>query len=176
MAKRAQIKFDKKAFATLVKQKIDEVYEDEANLKEIATKLLQINKRTIRKGIDPLTGEKFPKNTKQTIERRKQMAQINFTDPSYGPNKSNLTFTGQLVEAMKASVAKKQITIEVEDSKREPLVGAKGKLLKTRATNLDVQKGMRDIGRNMLGMTEEMTIALENFLIRKIKQKLRTLK
>lgn len=57
-------------------------------------------KQTVRDGIDPAGGE-FPALSKEWIERREKLAAVNSTHKDFSPSRSNLTFTGQLMDSLK---------------------------------------------------------------------------
>ncbi len=57
-------------------------------------------KRVTRAGVSPVTGKRFKRLKASTIKTRTRLAKLNKTHKSFGESKSNLTFTGQLVNAL----------------------------------------------------------------------------
>jgi len=80
-------------------------------LEEISAKII----KDIHSGKTTSDGrKKFAALEDSTIKRRKRLATVNRTDPSYSSNKSNLTFTGQLTRSIKAKVNRSQGLIIIE--------------------------------------------------------------
>jgi len=70
----------------------------------------------MRKGINPGTGKKFKKLEDSTIANRKRLAKFNKTHKNYSSARSNLTFTGQFLDSIKATVEKSKngVTMLIE--------------------------------------------------------------
>ncbi len=73
-------------------------------------------KKEIKSGKSPATGKSFRKLKDSTIESRKRRSKYNKTDASFSPSKSALTFSGQLVDSIKAKikVGAKSLNITIE--------------------------------------------------------------
>ncbi len=87
---------------------------------KVQDKLLGDLKKEIKSGKSPATGKNFRKLKSSTIESRRRRAEYNTTDPSFSPEKSALTFTGQLVNSIKAKVkvGAKSMRITIEPTGR----------------------------------------------------------
>ena len=77
-------------------------------------------KKEIKSGKSPATGKNFKRLKSSTIESRKKKSKHNKTDPSFSPGKSALTFSGQLVDSIKAKirVGAKSLNITIEPTGR----------------------------------------------------------
>lgn len=73
-------------------------------------------KKEIKSGKSPATGKNFRKLKDSTIESRRRRSKYNKTDASFSPSTSALTFTGQLVDSIKAKikVGAKSLNITIE--------------------------------------------------------------
>lgn len=56
------------------------------------------------RGIDPFTNRKYKALAPSTIERRKRLATVNSVDPNYSPRRSNITFTGETLDSLRARI------------------------------------------------------------------------
>lgn len=71
--------------------------------------------------------------------------------PDTSPGKSNLTATGQLLDAIKGKSSGSKVTIEIKGGKRKgELSGARSKL-----TNKEVRKYVEDNGRKFFELSEK---------------------
>ena len=61
-------------------------------------------KTTIRKGINPKTGQRYPALAKSTKDYRKFYAGVANTHQNFSPNKANVTFSGQLVDSLRSTI------------------------------------------------------------------------
>lgn len=91
-------------------------------------------------GTNTKTGRNFAGLKQSTIDRRKRLATVNRTDPAYSSDKSNLTFTGQLVRSIKARINRTKALVIIEPSgKRKAYRGIrKNKLKRTVLTNKEL--------------------------------------
>jgi len=120
--------------------------------------------KDIRKGTNIATGHRLKALKRPTSDdprtwriRRKELAQFNTTHKSYGPNKSNLTFTGEFVNSIKGKIILGRSEIEIKPTGRHaPYRDASGKVTrKTRPRNIDIAEGQAAQGRNVLQITKK---------------------
>lgn len=83
------------------------------NRSGILQSVLKGLKSTIRKGINPKTGRNYKKLEKSTRDYRKFYAGIASTHPRFSPNKANVTFSGQVVDSLKAVITAFRTTLVV---------------------------------------------------------------
>jgi hypothetical protein len=136
----------------------------EAPYDRIAKSTVKDIQQTARSGVSPATGRKFAKLKDSTIKNRKRLAKLNPTHPDYSTGKSNLTFTGQLINAIRSLVVRfgseVRINIFVDASTRKPYrTGKKSRAKKTPrndqlAKYLETEDGKRK-ARTLLGVTEK---------------------
>jgi len=135
-------------------------------LKEFAVLIPELVKaRTILGG--GLTGS-LPNLKPSTIRNRTRYSTNLSSDTS--PSESNLTGTGQLLNAIQAKVTEGKIVVTVNTKKRKnELSGAKGKL-----TNNEVRKYAEDAGFNFFDLTtderQELIDLAEKIIIDEIKK------
>jgi len=77
-------------------------------------KVVEDLKKDIRNGINPKTGKSYRALKPSTIANRRRYAKKNPTHPQYSPARSNLTFTGRLIESIKGKFNKTKRGIEIE--------------------------------------------------------------
>ena len=95
-----KVKWDTKKLASKLNRKITKEMR-QADLGETVKDLLVASIRT--DATSPQTGRKFKALTKKTIITRKYLAKHNSTHSEYSASKPNLTFTGELLDSLKAS-------------------------------------------------------------------------
>jgi len=89
----------------------------------------------------------FPALTEGTKARRKALAKVNKTHPSFKPAKSSTTFTGQLLDAVTFKIRKTLVELFVAKSKRQAIKGARGKTLEEQiAFNNELAKELASRG------------------------------
>lgn len=88
----------------------------------------------------------FPNLKDSTVNIRESRANFNTTHPTFKPSRSNLTFTGQLIDAIVYGLLDKgRIQIEVADTFRDPVITASGDL-EGGNTNKEVDADLRRRG------------------------------
>ena len=135
-------------------------------LKEFAVLIPELVKARTRLG-GGLTGS-LPSLKPSTIRSRTRYSTNLSSDTS--PAESNLTGTGQLLDAMQAKITQNKIVVTVNTKKRKTeLSGAKGKL-----TNNEVRKYVEDAGFNFFDLTDderkELIDLAEKIIIDEIKK------
>ena len=129
--------------------------------------MLKDLKEEIKSGKSPATGKNFRKLKKtpkgrSTVDSRRRRAAYNTTDPTFSPDKSALTFSGQLVDSLKAKIkiGAKSIRVTIEPTgKRIPYKNKDGSNTKGSA-----KKGNKKLAeyhaegspkRDLLGFTKK---------------------
>ena len=156
--------------------KIQAVFSSEKVSGRIARFAIRRIKDKSREGDSLKTGKPFKPLTNATDRRKEMLAQLNKVSKFYVPGISNVTFTGQLLNAitfkLKNGLAGKLINIFVKDSKRRPVKGLRGKKLKSK-TNKQVAEEVAENGRPILGMDSEGTRQIKRILLSEIKKEIR---
>lgn len=136
---------------------------------KITEKIAEVLKDTNRSGIDPSTGLAHKPLSQSTIDRRNKLSKVNLTHTEFSPSKSNLTFSGKLIDSIKAfsRPAKSLIEIKVTGTHQQ-YTGIKKKKLGKRIRNEEIQKHLSDQGRNLLGLSPQVS----DKIIKIIKEKL----
>lgn len=103
-------------------------------------------KAQIRKGKPLNNTGSFPRLKDVSVKIRKQLETLNSTHKTYKAVRSNVTFTGQLVDAIAYKIVRKSIiSIDVKATTRSPINTLDGKEKKI-VTNKRVQKDLKDMG------------------------------
>jgi 6-phosphofructokinase len=130
--------------------------------------ILEDMQESIRAGKNPESGKSYKGLKDTTIKRRKRLSKFNKTHPDYSAAKSNLTFSGQLVDSMfvKVEAMKTKIKwiIDVK-GRRKGYKGVRGKTLKS-TSNKKVAEGLADQGRPLISISKKM----QREISKKIKQ------
>ncbi len=87
---------------------------------------------------------KFPPLKESTKAIREALASKNPTHPTFSVNRSNLTFSGQLIDNIVFELGRKVITIFVDNTLRFPIVGSDDG--QNRKTNREVDRDLRKRG------------------------------
>lgn len=107
---------------------------------------------------------RFPSLTEVTKRIRKFLEGLNATHPTYKASRSNVTFTGQLVDAIDYLIKRRSVVeISVKDTKRSAIIGRNGPIKNTK-TNLDVANDLAD--RGFVLFTADGLRSDENYLKR----------
>jgi hypothetical protein len=83
------------------KDRINRVIQNHQLINELGKIAVDTLKFTARKGISPETGERFKTLSKGWRKERDRISEASPTHPAYSKNRSNLTLTGQLLDAIK---------------------------------------------------------------------------
>lgn len=114
-----------------------------------------------------------PSLAASTIERREYLANYNTTSASYRAARSNLTFTGQLLNAITFERIVGGVRLFFKDTKRKPYKGKRG-TYKNAPTNAEVAEFLADQGRGAFGVDEglakQITSAVTRFIRRALRQ------
>jgi hypothetical protein len=108
---------------------------------------------------------------RSTIKFRERYS--NRLHPDTSPSKSNLTATGQLIDAIRGKAVQGKVKIDIKPGTRK--AGITGKRSKDKISNEDVRKYVEDAGREFLALSTDEKKELDALTIDLIKEKLRDL-
>jgi hypothetical protein len=143
------IKFDFKAATNDLLRKFNKVKRNKQMNTEIGTFVTKRIQAEARRGKPINAQRKFPKLKSLTVAQRSRLAKLNRTTSVFSPGRSNLSFTGQLIDALMFKVKKDKIIVEVEDSRRRPYKTGADSIAKSTPSNKDLDKILRSIGFRM---------------------------
>ena len=176
MAK-VNVKFDELGATRKLLKTFDKVKANKQMNKEIGeTTVKRIQGEARRQ--KPLNAKRrFPSLKQMTVAQRKRLAFFNKTHPSFGPGKSNLTLTGQLIDAVVFEVRNTSIFISVEESRRKGYKTGPGGRSKKTLTNKELDKILRKIGFKLFtprGVDSDTKLKkrLKNILLRTLRRAL----
>ena len=126
-----------------------------------------------RSGKDP-DGAKFKALSKGWRQRRDKLASVNPTSDVYSKNRSNLSFTGQLLKSFKYKINKNVLSFFFEGN-RKPYRGLVKKELDGVSTNAELAEQLeKDRPFVFLGQKTAQKVTI--FIIRQIRRKLNDFK
>tara|TARA_R100001510_G_C7649570_1_gene206994 strand:- start:300 stop:818 length:519 start_codon:yes stop_codon:yes gene_type:complete len=120
------------------------------------------------------TGKRFRKLHPITIESRKRLAKHNKTHPDYSPSKPNLTFTGRLLDSVKARIQAKGSSIVLRinvSGMHAPYKSSLGEIGKSQS-NKKIRKELANIGRDPLELSKKANRRLTRIITAIIKERL----
>lgn len=130
-------------------------------------------KQEIRAGKNPKTGKNYRGLKESTISHRQYIARNNPTHPAYSPSKSNLTLTGNLVNAIQSRFDKAKGILSIFVSGNHPgYKGARGQQIQGSSKPYDeIVSALEEQKRPLLSFSNTFT----QLLVKKIEQALRRL-
>lgn len=120
-----------------VKKKIRAITNDDKLLRQIGEVMIKDLQFQARKGTNPVTGGKFIPLSQKWIKEREKIAQAQAVHPAFKGNRSNVTITGQLLDALRQRILGRILVIFF-DGKHQPYSAKRVK---------DPGKGNRKIGK-----------------------------
>lgn len=145
-------------------------------IKESSKEVEKQSKASAKTGKNPTTGKSWKQGLESsTVRFRKYVARYNKTGTPFGPEKDNLTLTGQLINAIK-SIAKKTkngVSIKLvidEDKRRKGYKKKDGTRMKT-ITNSMIEKEQRKSGRSIRGISDKTTKTLKTQFLSILRRK-----
>lgn len=147
MAKKpgVNINFNAQAAASKLLKTFKKVQENDQMQKEIGETFVKRIQGAARSGKPLNNNGSFPE-LKETTKRIKELLkELNPVDKSYKKGKSNVTFTGQFLDAITFKVLRRGVQIFVEDSARFPVETLRGPEKET-PNNADLDKDLRKRG------------------------------
>ena len=158
-----------------------------AKIQDVTTKLenKQLLESVARIAIDDIRGNaregkpfvegkesSFPSLETKTEKRRKRLATVNTTDRAYSPARSNLTFTGQLLNSLKFSISGLRIKI-FPSGTRSPYNYIRGGQSKS-VSNKIVAQGLAEKGFKFLGIGEPTERKIRSEIVRTLRRLLKS--
>lgn len=113
------------------------------------------------------TGNKQPSLSPQWIKRKKELAKTNTRGTSYGPSKSNLTLTGQLLNSLKRVKSRYSVIIRAIGD-RQPYRTKNGRSGQA-PTNSQLAKWLAEKGRLFIGYNDKLKVQI----VKKVKEHIR---
>jgi len=153
----------------------DKKLTDKRLMKDIGGFSAQRIQTETRKGKSLVTGKRLKKIKPITKTLRDILSRYNRVARAFVANKSQLTFSGQLLDSIKftADATKNQADIFPSGSRRKlqkPLKGLKGKEI---TNNVDLFKDLRARGFEFLGLDKRAIAQIKKIILRDIRRKLR---
>lgn len=94
-----------------VRKKLKKLTQDEELLNQIGDRMIQDLKFQARKGTNPVTGGKFIPLSPKWIKERQKIAEAQSVHETFKANRSNVTITGQLLDALRRNVLGRKLII-----------------------------------------------------------------
>jgi len=151
---------------------------DKPTLDACGEEIVKLNQQAVRRGEAIGNSSKLPSNSDAWVKRRKFLSQFNNTGEAYGPKKSNLTFTGQLIRAIthKSNSGKMELEIFIKSSKREPYKGPKGPIGNRNLSNQKLGEYIADKGIIFVGLTLQAKVRCNEIIKRRVRSLMRLFK
>lgn len=120
------------------------------------------------------TGRKHKPLKRSTIEMRKSLSKYNKTHPEYSASKSNLTFTGRLLNSIKARITAKSkgIVMRIDVSGSHAPYKGKGRTHGSRQSNKSIREELAKQGRDPLALNKKSRDSLSRILTAIIRERL----
>jgi len=160
----AKVTINRKALQLRIESVVNEAIDNPSYLKEVAEFTVS-RIRGFARNSKPLQGKdepgKFPKHKDPpTPQIRRALAKYNKTHPAFSAKRTNLTFTGQLIEAVTYAITgrRSEIKIFVDDSSRTPVKRKDGSVIESgEKTNKAVYEKLlsRDSSYRFLGLDKK---------------------
>jgi hypothetical protein len=154
----------KKAFDN-IERKLKKVTTSKKLLNQIGEFLVEDVKATTRKG-RVVDDEKFKGNSKlkpSTKKWRKKYETVNSTGEAYSTNKSNLTFTGELINSIVYKISGGKLTVFARGTHSQ-YTGLKGGKIGKRVKNSDIIKFQSENERTIMSLTKNRAARIRGFI------------
>jgi len=146
---------------------------------DIAETTIRLIKGFTRLGKHSVDGESYkslPELADSTKKQRKQKAKYNKTAELFKPDKSNLTFSGQLLESLKllkVNILARSVDIGPEGT-RTPYRNKNGTLVQKTPTNEKLAQYVAKQGRPFLMLDKKGKTQLKNVVLKHLKRQLKS--
>lgn len=176
---RSRINFNSAAAAARLFRAFNKVTRSNQLKNEIGEFVVGRIRGEARRGRPLNTRRKFPPLKTMTKANRRYLSNFNRVDPVYQPNFSNLTFTGQLIDAVTFSKDDRGVTIFVDNTKRKPYKTGPNSSQKNPPTNQELDGFLRKIGFRLFtsqGVKAEIVIEqrIKQLVLRSLRRALGT--
>lgn len=146
MAK-VKVSFDPQKFEARVREAFTRVKTNNVLQKEIGQFLVDRIKGEARRARPLNKTRSFPPLKTTTVTQRGRLAKYNSTHPTFKQSRSNLTLTGQLIDAVGFEPRQDFVEVRVKDTRRKAYVtGADGQRQKIVPSNLEVAQFVSEKG------------------------------
>jgi hypothetical protein len=144
MAK-VKVNFNSRKAAAKVLEAVDRLRSNTKMNDEITEFVIGRISGEARRGTPLNDDRSFPQYSTVYINFRRRLAQLNRTHPSFESSFSNLTITGQLIDALDSELTRFGLEISVADTRRRPYVTPNKRKQKV-LTNKEVDENLRVLG------------------------------
>lgn len=176
----AKVKFNSQRAANDLFKQFNRVKKTKVMNDEIVDFLVERIKGEARRGRPLNNGRKFKALKSLTIENRRRLANFNKTHPAFAPTKSNLTFSGQLINAVSGSFERDVNIIEIAETKRTGYKTGPRSRDKNPPTNKELQQQLLKISKSFAVFTDKgirsdpkITKRIKNIVLRFLRRSLR---
>lgn len=160
---------NKGAITKKAQREINRAIRDSDTLEKAADILI----KPMKKGKNPKTGRRYKALASSTIDQRKRMARYNDTSPDFSPRRSNLTFSGQLLDSITAKIFVTKSIVEIEPrGTRRKYRKKNGKPVKGPALKNKTLAEYHDKGKGRLPKRNIFSVSKKN--VRKISKLIRS--
>lgn len=146
---------------------------------EVGERLIRGQTRSGKQLVDGGAAGRQPPLSDSWRSKRGWLSRYNQTHPAFSQNRSNLTFTGQLVDAVTSSSDKSGASVRVKffvkDTMRQSYRGASGKPVGKPLTNQTLAEYLSDKGRFFVGLDTKSRAQINNELTRILRRRLKVL-
>lgn len=153
-----------------VRKAIRNILADPSVMAEISSTLEVDIKRQTRSGKDP-DGKKYKDLSPQWVKRRQQI--VNAKHPAYSKERSNLTLTGELLDALRifpAEIVGLSRKILYEFKGMHSAYKTKDGKESTKISNEELAEYVQDQGRKIIGVRESLIPRIKRILIAAIRR------
>lgn len=130
--------------------------------------------------IQPDAGTGTQPSLKQnSVKNRKRLSEYNKTHSTFSPGRSNLTFTGQLLDAVIYTTEQRGpqriVKITVDDTLRRPYITSKSGSTSDQITNSELAEFQHEKGRRFIAINKELKQMILNLIRRAIRRSIRNI-
>ena len=174
----SRVKFDTAGAVSRLKKKINELLVDDNLQTEVGIFLTERIRFEARTGKPLNDSGSFPDLKDSSKGIRAGLAKSNKTHPAFSPDRSNLTFSGQLQDALSFKRIKGGVyELFIKATARQPVKTKGGKAIKS-PNNKKVDEDLRSRGFNLFtgkGLKQNKKIArrIKQILLRFLRRKLK---
>lgn len=147
---------------------------NDPNLKRKASEFsVERIQKVTRTGRSMVTGQKLKPLADSTKRIKESLKKFNTPSRFYRKGKSNLTFTGQLLDSLKAFEGKTGNRFEIRPTGDHKAIRGKGrKIVSPRRPNVDIAEDLAKGGRPFLGLDEKAIGQLKRITLRELRRSL----
>lgn len=126
-------------------------------LAEIGETVVRMNAKNARTG-KASDGSSFPPLSQKWKQQRGELAKVNDTHLAYGQGRSNVTFTGQLIDGLMYEIDErtKTVTVKFNNEVRVPYKNMDGSRRKESVRNSEIAQFLTEKGWKLVGINKEM--------------------